>query len=306
MKRVAVLRGGPSEEYDVSMLSGNAVLRALSESNYPHRDITITKNGDWLSEGKRLTQDQAFEGVDVVFVALQGPIGDSGLVQTTLKKKGIPFTGSIALATGIAGNKELTKQTLRQYGINLARHRRVNKEELSELKNEVAQIITDLGNEVFIKPLHRGSEQLTRGARTDEELLIALEELLLIYDSLLVEESLVGTQVTVGVLENFRNEELYTFPVVEFANILDVTSIPGRYSDVTKAELARLARLAHKEIGCSQYSQSNFIVKNGQVYFSSLQSHPDLTETSLYIQAAESVGLSYSDLVSHLIDTASF
>jgi D-alanine-D-alanine ligase len=304
MKRVAVLRGGPSAEYDVSMLSGNAVLRALAESNYPHRDITITKSGDWLSEGKKLTQDQALQGIDVVFIALHGAYGEDGQIQRVLERRNIPFTGSRALASGIAFSKELTKHTLRPHKLNMAKHRRVNKTEQSTLKDEVAQIIADLGTEVFVKPLLNRSSPKTGSAKDSESLLQTLEELLDLYDSLLVEEFLTGTQVAVGVLGDYRGDSLYTLPAVEYSNKRDVDSVPGRYSPEIKGELSRIARLAHTEANCLQYSLSNFIVVEGTVYFSSLKSHPDITEDSLFSQAADAIGLDHHDLILHLINTA--
>jgi len=318
MKRVAVLRGGPSEEYDVSMLSGNAVLRALSESSYPHRDITITKSGDWLSGGKKLTQDQAFEGIDVVFIALHGAFGEDGQIQRILERRGIPFTGSRALASGIAFNKELTKHTLRPHKLNMAKHRRVNREERQTLKEEVAQIIADLGTEVFVKPVANGSSFGAKRVQDTALLYDTLIELLDLYDSLLVEEYISGTEATVGVLGNFRDQKLYTLPAVEIIppvghdfftsqNKYDGTTtelVPGRFSPEAKSEMARLAQLAHEVVGCDQYSRSDFLVKNGEVYFLEINTLPGLTDQSLFPKSADAIGLDFKSLIFHLIETA--
>jgi len=318
MKRVAVLRGGPSEEYDVSMLSGNAVLKALADSNYPHRDITITKNGDWLSEGKKLTQDQAFEGIDVVFVALHGSFGEDGQIQRILERRGIPFTGSRAMASGIAFNKELTKHTLRPHKLNMAKHRRVNRDEQHTLKDEIAQIIADLGTEVFVKPLANGSSFGARRVQDTTVLYDTLVELLGVYENLLVEEYISGTEATVGVLGDFRGERLYTLPAVEIIpptghdfftsqNKYDGTTtelVPGRFSPPIKAEMARLAQLAHEVIGCDQYSRSDFLIKNGEVYFLEINTLPGLTDQSLFPKSADAIGLDFKSLVYHLIETA--
>ena len=69
MKRIAVLRGGPSSEYDISLLSGEAVLKSLRELEYPHKDIIISRKGDWLDSGMVKTPDSALQAVDVVFIA---------------------------------------------------------------------------------------------------------------------------------------------------------------------------------------------------------------------------------------------
>jgi D-alanine-D-alanine ligase len=318
MKRVAVVRGGPSEEYDVSMLSGNAVLRALAESDYPYRDIVITKTGDWLSNGKKLTEEQAFAGIDVVFIALHGSFGEDGQIQRILELHNIPFTGSRSLPSAIAFNKELTKHTLRPHKVNLAKHRKINKAERHNLQDELAHIIADLGTELFVKPVASGSSFGARRVKDTAVLYETLVSLLDLYDDLLIEEYVGGTEATVGVLENFREEKLYTLPAVEiippaghdfftFENKYDGSTtelVPGRFSPEIKAEMARLARLAHEAVGCDQYSRSDFLVKDGEVYFLEINTLPGLTDQSLFPKSAEAIGLDFKGLVRHLIETA--
>ena len=109
MKRVAVLRGGPSDEYTVSMQTGGQVLEALKKLNYPYKDIVVTRKGEWLDGGFLRQPEKALEAVDVVFIALHGQYGEDGQVQRILERKMIPFTGSRALSSAIAFNKLLTK-----------------------------------------------------------------------------------------------------------------------------------------------------------------------------------------------------
>jgi D-alanine-D-alanine ligase len=115
--RVAVLRGGPSNEYDVSMQSGANVLAALKELGYQVRDIVITRKGEWLENGLVKQPAQALEAVDAVFIALHGAYGEDGTLQRLLQIHKIPFTGSNALSSNIAFNKILTKQTLQEHGV---------------------------------------------------------------------------------------------------------------------------------------------------------------------------------------------
>jgi len=318
MKRVAVLRGGPSEEYDVSMLSGNAVLQALAESDYSRRDITISKVGDWYSDGRKLTIDQALSDIDVVFIALHGSYGEDGQIQRILERKNIPFTGSRALASGIAFNKEMTKHTMRPHGVTMAKHRRIHRDERHTLKDEVAQIIADLGTELFVKPIASGSSFGAKRIKDSLLLQETLEELLDKYDQLLIEEHIAGTEATVGVLGDFRGERLYTLPAVEiippmehdfftYENKYDGSTtelVPGRFSPQVKAEMARIATLAHESVGCRQYSRSDFLVRNGEVYFLEINTLPGLTNQSLLPKSAEAIGLSFKDLIAHLIETA--
>jgi D-alanine-D-alanine ligase len=318
MKRVAVLRGGPSDEYAVSMLSGNAVLKALRDSDQPHKDIVITKKGEWLDEGFVKLPEKALEGVDVVFIALHGAYGEDGQVQRILERKGIPFTGSRALSSAIAFNKELTKNTMRPHGIKMPRHRRVHRDELDRIDEEIPHIFKEIGSELFIKPLTNGSSLGARHVPNEQVLKESLIDLLGTYEQVLVEEFIRGREATVGVMDHFRNEQTYVLPVIEIIppsgepmfshehkyNGMTQEIVPGRFSYHEKAKLTEAAALVHKVIACNHYSRSDFIVKDGDVYFLEVNTLPGLTSESLFPKAAAAVGLEFKDLITHLVDIA--
>jgi D-alanine-D-alanine ligase len=317
-KRVAVLRGGPSEEYAVSMETGKGVLSALTKLPYSARDVVVTKKGEWLENGFVRNPESFLDGVDVVFVALHGQYGEDGQVQRILERKNVPFTGSRALSSAIAFNKELTKHTLKPHGLKMPRHRRVARSELDTLADEIAQITADIGRELFVKPVANGSSLGARYVPTDKALLTALTELLADHDQVLVEEFIRGREATVGVLNNFRNEALYTLPVIEIIppngeplfshtdkyNGQTEEIVPGRFTYHEKAQLADAAALVHKVIDCQNYSRSDFIVRDGEVYFLEVNTLPGLTSESLFPKAAAAVGLEYPQLIQHLIETA--
>lgn len=318
MKRVAVLRGGPSEEYDVSMRSGCAVLNALKKLEYNSRDIVITKSGEWLESGFVRDPEAALEAVDVVFIALHGAYGEDGQVQKILQRKNIPFTGSRSLPSAIAFNKDLTKQTLKAHNIKMPRHRRFSRLELDRLDEELSNIFTEIGPEVFIKPIASGSSHGARHIPNAETLKITLTELLELYDEVMIEEFIRGKEATVGVLDNFRAQKTYSLPAIEIIppdgnpvfSYEDKYSgatqeiVPGRFSYHEKAQLAEVAALVHEVIGCQHYSRSDFMVRNGEVFFLEVNTLPGLTDQSLFPKAAAAVGLDFNQLVQHLIETA--
>jgi D-alanine-D-alanine ligase len=318
MKRVAVLRGGPSSEYDVSLRSGAAVLEALRDLHYPHKDIIITKKGEWLEMGIARSPEKALEAVDTVFLALHGEFGEDGQVQRLLQRLKIPFTGSNALASAIAFNKELTKQTLKEHGINMAKHRRVSREELQDVDSLAESIVEDMGAELFIKPVTGGSSIGARYVPHAEALKPALEELLAEQESVMIEEFIRGREATVGLLHGFRNQDLYVLPVVEIVppNGLPYFSaevkyngateeiVPGRFTYHEKTKLADAATLVHRALNCNHYSRADFIVRDGEVYFLEINTLPGLTDQSLFPKAAAAVGLEFKDLIRHLVETS--
>lgn len=317
-KRVAVLRGGPSDEYAVSMETGRGVLEALKKLGYVHKDIVVTKSGEWLEGGFVKQPETALEAIDVVFIALHGQYGEDGQVQRLLERKGIPFTGSRSLSSAIAFNKELTKQTLHPHGIKMPRHRRVTKDDLASLDTEASQIFSDLGDELFVKPIANGSSIGARYVPHEQALKESLTELLSLYDQVLIEQYIRGREATVAILSDFRDESLYGLPVIEIIppggeplfshenkyNGKTEEVVPGRFSYHEKSQLTEAATLVHDVIGCKHYSRSDFIVRDGDIYFLEVNTLPGLTSESLFPKAAAAVGLEYEKLIEHLVETA--
>ena len=316
-KRVAVLRGGPSEEYGVSMTTGAGVLDALKDTDFYTKDVVISKSGDWMVEGyKRLPAD-VLQSVDVVFVALHGAYGEDGTVQRLLDRFAVPYTGSQAHPSAMAMNKLLTKAELKGKGIKMAEHMRVTKES-GDLQRVAYSISTMFGPDYFIKPINGGSSIDVLLASGVTELSMKLTEIMKTRDEALVERRIVGREATVGVLENFRSKDMYTLPVVEivppvesdffdYQNKYDGTTkeiCPGQFNREEKDLLENAAATVHKTLGLRQYSRSDFIVAKDGVYFLEVNTLPGLTEESLFPKAIDAVGCSYKDFITYLLTDA--
>ncbi len=316
--QVAVLRGGPSDEHLVSMQTGRAVLSALMNKGYNTKDLVVTKNGEWLYEGRVKDPLCALSACDVVFVALHGQYGEDGEVQKLLQRLRIPFTGSNSLSASIAFNKFLTKESLREHGVLMPRHTLVSRTAFHNLNAVVREIERQYLKGIVLKPVTSGSSVGVRVLRETNRLAEEMGELLRLYPQVMVEEYIEGQEATCGVLEDFRNINLYTFPVVEIippteAEFFDYESkysgktneiCPARLSISEREEIERVSALVHKALHLSQYSRSDFRINKGQVYFLEVNTHPGLTSESLYPKAAQAVGLSFDNLVEHLLLSA--
>ncbi len=317
-KRVAVLRGGPSLEYDISIKTGLHVLAALDELGYSTKDIVITKGGEWLHQGIAYSPDKALQGIDIVFIALHGKYGEDGTLQRLLQHHQLPFTGSGHLASAIAFNKPSAKEMLLAEGIKTPRHMLVTLADFSNIRGKSESIVETLGNHVFIKPTHGGSSIDTYMVDSIDAIESALRTVLERHGRVLVEEKISGREGTVGVLENFRDKSHYSLPVVEVTLPDDASHFtfehkynnqatrhcPSRFTTAVKKELERQAIQAHKVLNCRQYSRSNFIVKGDEIYFLELNTLPGMSTASHLPTAAQSIGIEYNDLVDHLVQTA--
>ena len=114
--RVGVLRGGPSQEYDISLKTGAHVLKNIPEG-YEPVDIFISRNGEWHVGGRIKTPDKIIPHIDVVFNALHGEYGEDGKVQNILQTFGTPFTGSRSFSSALGMNKNLSKALFRYHNL---------------------------------------------------------------------------------------------------------------------------------------------------------------------------------------------
>jgi D-alanine-D-alanine ligase len=314
--RVAVLRGGPSEEYEVSLKTGASVLRALDPKRYEVVDVVIGKDGEWLLRGIRRDPRDIFHLVDVVFVALHGAYGEDGTVQRLMDSTGVKYTGSRAFPSAIALNKPMTKDRMLTHGVKMARHMVIGRDVKDNLPGAVMAITELFGPRYIVKPLSSGSSVGTMFAESPIMLEQALRTALEVYDQVLVEEFIEGREATCGVVEKFRDKSHYALPPIEIRRQSEVWGYeakydgsveeicPGNFSRAEKDEIERLALLAHETLGLSHYSRSDFIVAPDGIYFLEVNTLPGLTETSLLPKALEAVGCAYADFVEHLIKLA--
>ena len=315
--RVAVLRGGPSEEYDVSMKTGSEVLSALGRQGVSATDVIINKQGEWMVHGFAKDPASALSTSDVAFIALHGAYGEDGTVQRILDRIGIRYTGSRAYPSALAMNKILTKDILRSAGVKTAPHLRVTRSS-TDVRRVAASIESLFGPTYFIKPVNGGSSIATYKAHGIHELVNALTRALKERDEVLVEKCIEGKEATVGIVENLRGERHYSLPAIEIVpppangffdyevkyNGETDEICPGRFSREEKESLSDAALKAHHHLGLSHYSRSDFIVSPNGIYFLETNTLPGLTSESLLPKALSAVGHSYDDFVLHLVASA--
>lgn len=315
--RVAVLRGGPSDEYEVSLKTGQGVIDALKRRNFSPVDVLISRQGEWIINGFARKPAEALVGVDVAFIALHGAYGEDGTVQRIIEMTGVPYTGSRPYPSAVAMNKILTKDVVRAAGVKMPAHLRVTRSG-TDVRRVAATIESLFGPTYVVKPIGGGSSIGTFVAHGIHELVRALTESLQEREEVLVEEFIRGKEATVGVVEGLRGQSLYVLPTIEIVppaargffsydvkyNGETEEICPGRFSRSEKEALEDAAQKAHQLLGLSQYSRSDFIVNDKGIYFLETNSLPGLTKESLIPKALSAVGHDYDDLIIHLVTTA--
>ncbi len=310
------MRGGPSNEYDVSLKTGKTVLDNLPEEYYTSFDIFIDRGGVWHRSGVPREPHKALRDIDVAFNALHGHFGEDGKLQTMLDNWGIPYTGSGALASALGMNKVLAKKSLASYGIKTPMHRLVTVS--PELPERLHEIFRSFPHPSVVKPYNAGSSLGVSLARTYDEMQRGVAEAFEYSPQVLIEEYISGKEGSMGLIENFRDKEHYTLVPAEIRKSgSEVFGFNAKYSDgsreicpgnFTKQEIAMIENAvvnAHKALNARHYSRTDFIVhpKRG-VYVLEVNTLPGLAEESLLPKSLKAIGVKISDFLHHLITLA--
>ena len=261
------------------------------------------------------------QGADVVFIALHGACGEDGTVQGLLTLLGLPFTGSGVLASALAMDKVKAKEIYHHHDIPIARHAVITRRAFAKASERDALldgVLRDVGLPCVVKPVIGGSSVATHVAETKPSLLAAIEDALSVDARALVEERLVGPEVTCGVLGGGPHEDATALPVTEivpaggaffdfrakYTKGASEEITPARIDAATTRRVQELALAAHAALGCEGMSRTDFIIVNGVPHALETNTIPGMTPMSLLPQAAAAHGLTFSDLIDKLIASA--
>ena len=304
-KTVAVISGGPSPEAEVSRIAANRLMPSLTR----HYGKAVQ-----LELDKQLPEQLLRHEVDVVFPATYGPQGEDGCLQGLLEVMGIPYIGSRPQASANALNKVTTKRILSHLGMPLAKDLVIYASD--DLEKNVNDCLEQLGDKVIIKPFSQGSGIGIQFARGYDQLKDCLQESFSKDHELLVEEFIVGREITAGVLELDTTRVL---PVIEITTCdgawysYEYRYNPGMSDHIIPAPIPpeqyrrvqELTLLAHTGLGCRDISRSDFIVpESGDPILAELNNLPGMTPTSLFPDSARHAGIEFEDLVCRLVDHA--
>jgi len=316
--RVGVLRGGPSQEHEISLKTGEVVLANLPKK-YKAKDILLSKNGEWRLNAKLSYPEKIFQSVDVVFNALHGHFGEDGKIQQLLETFGIPYTGSGVLASSLGMSKILSREAFAGAGLNVPRAMAFSKSDSGHAGEIAHKIFRKIGPSWVVKPNSSGSSLGVSISHTFNDLIKAIEKAFDFDSKIIIEEYIKGSEATCGVIDNFRNQKIYSLPPIEIipppeheffnykAKYCGETKeiCPANFDIEIKNKIEEAAKISHQVLGCRHYSRADFrISPKGKVYILEVNTLPGLTAESLLPKALNAVGSSYPEFLEHLITLA--
>jgi D-alanine-D-alanine ligase len=308
--KVAVLRGGRSSEHEVSLQSGSSVAGGLREAGHEVVEVTIERDGRWLSEGKELglVPAQGLLGCDAAFPVLHGPGGEDGSVQGVLEVLDLPYVGSDVESSALCLDKLVFKRLLGAAGVPQVDFCEAGEEGWRERA-------ASFGEPVWVKPARLGSSVGIAPASGTEELERAVEKARRHDPKVIVEAPAPGKEVECSLLGNAEPEasrpgeiltrasDWYDYEAKYAEGGMEL-QVPAEISDSATQRLRELARSVFTLCGCSGLARCDFFVDGETVLLNELNTIPGFTETSVYGKLWEVEGISYPELCDRLVQLA--
>jgi D-alanine-D-alanine ligase len=289
--KVAVLLGGDSSEREISLLSGNAVLKALQRRGV---------NAEGFDPGERAVQGLVSEGFDRAWLALHGPGGEDGLMQGALEWLGIPYTGSGVLASALTMDKLKTKRVVVGAGLTAPPYAVLTS------VADLPRALDEIGLPLMVKPASQGSSVGITKVKSAAQLPRAYEEARAIDPIVFAERFIAGDELTVGVLGERTLPSIRIQPATEFYDyeakyLRNDTQYhcPSGLDERAEAELQAAALATFRITDCSGWGRVDFMRERAtaKFYFIEINTTPGMTDHSLVPMAARQAGIDFDELV---------
>lgn len=321
MKNVAIIMGGYSSEYQISLTSGTVVYNSIDKTKYNCYCIHIFKDKWVLVEADKneypinkndfsVNRNGEILHFDVVFNAIHGTPGEDGLMQAYLELLNIPQTSCSYYQAALTFNKRDLLSVLKPYGIKSAISYYLNLGDYIEVED----IIKKVGLPCFVKPNKSGSSFGISKVKTEEEMIPAIEKAYQEDDELIIESFLDGIEVSVGVI-NYKGE-ITVLPITEIVSENDFFDYeakylgksqeitPARISTELKEKIENVAKRAYQILKMEGFSRSEFIIMNNEPFMLEMNTIPGLTMESILPQQAIAAGISLPELFENAIELA--
>lgn len=321
MKKIAVIGGGNSGEYEVSLNSAEMVMQSIDRKKYEPYKLII-RGQDWqVWDGTKkysvdkndfsFTRGKKKITFDAAYIIVHGTPGEDGKLQGYLDLMGIPYTSPNVLVSALTMNKYLTKKICKTAKIPVAKSVLLRAD---EPVIDIDKISEKLKLPCFIKPNNGGSSVATTKAYTKQEMADGIEAAFEYDQEVIVEQYLKGREVTCGVY--FDGTAIKTLPVTEIIPHNDFFDYEAKYQgksdEITPAKLDKKLYKKVQEKTAEIYQLLNitglvridFIIKNETPYFMEVNTVPGFSKASIVPQQIRAAGLKEKDVLSLLIELA--
>jgi D-alanine-D-alanine ligase len=320
-KNIAIVAGGDSSEYIVSIASAANIEKSLDKKLFKPWLITIRGNrwilGTLENPGPELDKNDFSVTVDgdkirfdCIFIAIHGTPGEDGKLQAYFDLVGLPYTTSGVLTSAVTFNKYVCKGFLNNFGILSAKAMLVR----AGYSYDSRRIAKEIGLPCFVKPNSGGSSfgvsMVTKESRLKEAIAAALKE----DNEAIIEEYINGKEVTSGVFKS--RDRQWLFPLTEIVSKNEFFDFEAKYNrkaeEITPARISEalsdrcreISSMIYDLLDCRGIVRVDYILKDDKFYFLEINTVPGMTDTSIIPQQAEAMGIDMTGLFTMLIKDA--
>ena len=319
MKKIALIYGGDSSEWGISVLSGKFVATCLDPVRYEVTELLL-RNGQW-SVCDPSVKDVAvpvkpfipsdLKKFDVALIMIHGTPGENGILQAELEKHNVPFTTCSSRVSAITFDKHACKKALQGLGIPLAPEIFLHRGEVFNPE----EVVEKLGLPVFVKPNDGGSSFGVTKVKRQEDLAAAVANAFSESDDVLIESYIPGRELTEGVFN--QKGKIIPLPVTEIISHNEYFDYEAKYlgksDEVCPAQIpaataqvvSEQTRRIYQHFGCRGLIRCDYILtESGKVYFLEINPVPGMTKMSLVPAQIRQAGMKVEDVLDCLIEEA--
>lgn len=320
-KNVAVLMGGYSSEYEISIKSGDTIFENIDKTKYNVFKVII-KTGSWFMRDEKNVNHKILKddfsvligdkkiNFDIAFIMIHGSPGEDGIIQSYLESLGIAYTGCNSEISKLTFNKNNCKNELQKFDIPMAKSIILKLDDFIDFEN----IIKKIGIPCFVKANESGSSYGVFKVNKKNELTKAIENAFKYDSEILIESFLDGKEVSVGVMK-FKNE-IKVFGITELVTENDFFDYEAKYegksieitpANITYEQKKRVTNIVKKiysKLEMKGFSRSEFIFVNNIPYFLEINSIPGMTKESILPQQLSKIDISIEEIVNESIEQA--
>ena len=319
MKNIAIIAGGNSSEYEVSMKSGKNIYDEVDENRY-NKYLVILKGRDWHVEiGEKkypvdrndfsFTRDGEKILFDFAYITIHGVPGENGLLQGYLDMMGVPYGCCNVLASALTFDKHTCNTYLKSYGVNVADSVML----IRGMAYDVNEIINEVGLPCFVKPNAEGSSFGVTKVKEATQLEDALKKAFALCREVLIETFIDGTELTCGVVK--AGDMDITMPIAEvvpkneffdFEAKYDPTKsdeiIPARISPELTNRIKTLSSMIYDILRCEGIIRVDYIVREDEIFMLEVNTTPGMTSNSFVPKMVRAMGGTLREVLTKIID----
>lgn len=317
---IAVIAGGDSSEFIVSVKSGANVFNAVDTTKFRPWLIQM-KGEEWVvfKDDEKIAaidkSDFSFQlngekiSFSFAYITIHGTPGEDGILQGYFDLLKIPYSTCNVQSSSLTFNKWFCTNYLRSFGVKMANSLKISKGE----KINSAEIAEKLGLPMFIKPNAGGSSFGITKVKTVDEIESAINKARKESNETLIEQFIDGNEFTCGLVK--INNEKIIFPVTEIVTKNDFFDfeakyIPGAADEITPARLPKnllekcqnISSKIYDFCECAGIVRIDYILKDNEFYFLEVNTTPGMTETSFIPQQIEAMGLTLKEIITRIIE----